>query len=419
MLVFWLVIIALCCLTLWALWRPLQSQSVFKMESIQQRNIAIARERAIEIDSALEAGELSQTEHQQAKQDLELALADELATSKELSDQFKSTSTASHFIILALVPVLAYGSYQLTTNYNANPAEAKTQVQNSKAPPFEELLERLEEKVNENPQDQQGLYLLAQTYSRMGRFEDATTRYEQLIKVSEPSADLYAGLADVKTMANNQIFTEDTSTMLDKALALDPNHVTALWLGGMAKQQLGDPEAALKRWLTLKPILKDNAEASGELASLIKDVSAQLGPKAAELNATLTAEAPAATMSSSSDTTSDASITVKVTLSPEFQAEVNPGDTVFIYAKAQTGPPMPLAASRQPVSALPITVTLDDSMAMLPQMKLSNFENVLVGARISASGQAIAQSGDLESEVVATPNIAADTIELVISKRKP
>ena len=80
---------------------------------------------------------------------------------------------------------------------------------------------------------------------------------------------------------------------------------------------------------------------------------------------------------------------------------------------------MPLAASRQSASALPVTVKLDDSMAMLPQMKLSSFEQVLVGARISKSGQAISQPGDLESELVITSNTAADTIELVISKRRP
>jgi cytochrome c-type biogenesis protein CcmH len=384
------------------------------MESVQQRNIAIARERALEINSAFDAGELNQAEYDQAKSDLEIALADELATSKELDDQFRSTSKTSRYIILALVPLLAYGSYRLTSNYDPNPLGGSMQTQDGKAPSFEDLLGRLEEKVINDPQDQQGLFLLAQTYSRMGRFEDSAARFEQLIEITEPSADLYASLADVQAMANEQIFDEKISNTLDKALALNPQHVSALWLGGLAKQQLGDPETALKRWLILKPILKDDAESSQELATLIKDVSQQLGAKAAEIGAAMATSLP-----TSSDLTPEVGVTIKVSLAAEFAAEINPSDTVFIYAKAKTGPPMPLAASRQPVSALPITVTLDDSMALLPQMKLSSFSDVLVGARISASGQAIAQSGDLESELVATQNTVKDIIELVISKRKP
>ena len=79
---------------------------------------------------------------------------------------------------------------------------------------------------------------------------------------------------------------------------------------------------------------------------------------------------------------------------------------------------MPLAAARQPASTLPLTVQLNDSMAMMPQMKLSSFEDIVVGARISKSGQATAQAGDLESELVTTVNTQPDTIELVISKRR-
>ena len=414
MLVFWLATIVLCCITLWVLWRPLISHSTLKMESVQQRNVAIARERALEIDSLLEADELTQSEHEQAKQDLELALADELATSAELGEQFRSTSTVSHYLILALVPLMAYGLYSTTTNYQPNSSTAAALVQNGEVPSVEELLSRLEEKVNANPQDQQGLFLLAQSYARTGRYAEAAARFEQLIEITQPNADLYASLADVQAMANNQIFDEKISSTLDKALALNPQHVSALWLSGLAKQQLGQPEIALQRWLKLKPIISADVDASQELAILIKDVSAQLGPKADQIVAELSTQSPSPEAGNN-----NIAISVTVSLDPALQAEVKPGDTVFIYAKAKSGPPMPLAAARQPVSALPITITLDDSMALLPSMKLSDFAEVLVGARISSSGQAIAQSGDLESDVIATSNTAKETIEILVSKRKP
>ncbi len=414
MLVFWLSVAVLCVLTLWALWRPLHSQSALKMESVQQRNIAIARERALEIDSAFEAGDLSETEYAQAKQDLEVALADELASSKELSDQFRSTPKASHYAILALVPLLAYGSYMLTSNFRPDGAETRQQAENGAAPPFEELLAGLEEKVKANPEDQPGIYLLAQSYARMGRYAESAEQFKRLIAIAEPSADLYAGLADVQAMAANRQFNQEISDTLDKALELDPQHISALWLSGLAKQQLGDPETALRRWLTLKPILPDNAEARQELAILINNVNDQLGEKAAQIQAEF--EQPAGRKTK---TDTKVGLTVKVSLDPALQSAVNSGDIVFVYAKAKSGPPMPLAAVRQPVSSLPFSVTLDDSMAMLPNMKLSSFAEVLVGARISASGQALEQPGDHVSESIATTNTNPDTIELVINKRVP
>jgi len=284
-----------------------------------------------------------------------------------------------------------------------------------KAPSLDEIITRLEEAVNTNPEDQQGLFLLAESYSRLGRYADAALRFKQLIKITDPDADLMVSYADNSAMANGRVFTAETAAALATALELNPEHVSALWLSGVAAQQMGDPEAALRHWLTLRPLLTANPEANTELAILIDDVSKQLG-----VVSTQKIEAEFATQETAQkEAVSEPGITVSVSLSPELQVEVSDSDTVFIFAKAESGPPMPLAASRQSVTALPILVKLDDSMAMLPQMKLSNFEQVLVGARISKSGQAISQPGDLESELVATPNTSPETIELVISKRRP
>jgi cytochrome c-type biogenesis protein CcmH len=231
-----------------------------------------------------------------------------------------------------------------------------------------------------------------------------------------PNADILVSYADNSAMANDRVFTRDTASALKEALQLDPTHISALWLSGVAAQQLNEPEAALRHWLTLRPMLTENSESSQELEILISDVSAQIGAvRATAIGAEFTEQSVALTQPAGALP----GITVKVSVSPELQPEISASDSVFIFAKAKSGPPMPLAASRQSVSALPITVKLDDSMSMLPQMKLSNFEQVLVGARISKSGQAISQPGDLESELVVTSNTTADTIELVISKRRP
>ncbi len=95
----------------------------------------------------------------------------------------------------------------------------------------------------------------------------------------------------------------------------------------------------------------------------------------------------------------DQAIEVIIKLDPKLAVKASPDDMVFIYAKALSGPPMPLAAVRKQVRELPITIRLDDSMAMMPEMKLSAFPEVAVGARVSLSGNPIAKSGDLEGEI--------------------
>jgi cytochrome c-type biogenesis protein CcmH len=414
MLTFWIFIVFLCLLTLWALWRPLHKPSTLKMESVQQRNIAIANERGAEIDSAYENGDINTNEHQQARRDLEMALADELVTSAELSDQFRHTSSLSSVAILLMVPLLAYGIYSYTSNYQPDATLAAPFAANGEVPSLDEIIIRLENAVDADPQDQQGLFLLAQSFSRLGRYAEAAQRYGQLIEIVAPDADLLVNYADNRAMANNQIFTDEITISLNKALELNPEHISGLWLSGIAAQQLGEPESALRHWLILRPKLTGNTEATQELTILIDSVSKELGAaRALEISAEFNAQPEA-----SPAATGTAGITVKVSLSPELLSEVADSDSVFIFARAKSGPPMPLAASRQQVSALPITVKLDDSMAMLPQMKLSNFNEILVGARISKSGQAIPQAGDLESELITTVNTNSDTIELLISKRR-
>lgn len=421
MTLFWLAIAALCLLTLWALWRPVRKYSTLEMESVQQRNVAIANERAEEIDSAFESGDISADERDQARQDLEIELADELATSVELKDQFTQAPTSISIVLLLLIPLLAFGLYKFASNYNPDANDLQEMAQEGKAPPLDEIIGRLEQAVDANPQDQQGLFLLAQSYVRLGRFAEASQRFDQLIKITPPNADLLVAYVDASVMANDRQFTQPLEDKLHQALELDPENINGLWLAGISARQLGRPEDALRYWLTVQPKLSASPTASQELSGLIDRVSEEIGSaRAQQLIAEITSNIPAsAPVTAGSEAVAGAGLTVRVSLSPELQDQVESGDTVFIFARAKSGPPMPLAASRQPVSALPVTVALDDSMALIPNMKLSSFDQVLVGARISKSGQAIAQAGDLESELVTTPNAAEGTIELVISKRHP
>jgi cytochrome c-type biogenesis protein CcmH len=168
-----------------------------------------------------------------------------------------------------------------------------------------------------------------------------------------------------------------------KALAMEPNNTTGLWLGGMAKAQTGDFSAAMELWKKLEAQLPPGSEAQQEIQSLLAKLATQIPADAAQ------AESKPAQPAKS------ASIEVQVSLAPELQSSASPNDTVFIYAQSLSGPKMPLAIVRKQVSELPLTVNLTDAMAMMPNMKLSNFEQVKLLARVSKSGNAMQQPGDL------------------------
>jgi len=202
--------------------------------------------------------------------------------------------------------------------------------------------------------------------------------------------------------------------LIRKAVKLVPDDSTALWLAGMVEEQAGNYQLAISYWERLTPQIQDDPQASARIAMLIS----RAGEKSGATAQTTTAVAQVSAAEGSAAGVGK-SVSVRVSLSPELGARVSPDEALFIYARALQGPKMPLAAARRQVKELPLTLSLDDSGAMMPAMKISNFEQVVVGARVSRSGGAIAQSGDLKGEV-APVTVGADTlIEIVIDQVVP
>jgi len=176
----------------------------------------------------------------------------------------------------------------------------------------------------------------------------------------------------------------------------------------MVEEQDGNHKLALQHWERLMPLVEDDPESRDRVASLIAMAREKAGlPPKAE---TAGQKAPVA---------DSPAVKVRVTLSPELQSRAQPDDSLFIYARALQGPRMPLAAARMKVEDLPLEVTLDDSGAMTPQMKISNFDQVVVGARISRSGNAITASGDLKGEVSPVKVGADGMVEILIDMVVP
>lgn len=186
--------------------------------------------------------------------------------------------------------------------------------------------------------------------------------------------------------------------LLDRALALEPGHRTALWLSGMAAVERGENAIAVNYWRTLLPLLQD-PDTKSEVARLIE----QAGGTVTDVSAP----------------TTGTGIAVRVEIAPELEDRLPAGATLFITARAQPGPPMPLAVLKRTAADLPLDVTLDDSLAMAPELRLSQHAAVTITARISESGRAERASGDLIGEATDVATTGSAPVTLVIDSVVP
>jgi cytochrome c-type biogenesis protein CcmH len=196
-------------------------------------------------------------------------------------------------------------------------------------------------------------------------------------------------------------------------LQIEPTHQRALWLLGISDFQRKDYADAAKQWKTLLPLLPPGSRVTVAVQQELAAAEAHNGGSTP--NTTLAAADPAPA-SSSTATRAEVALTVTVKLDPKLAGEVKSGDTLFVFARAVDGPPMPLAVARLKASDLPAQVTLTDAMAMTPAMTLSKFPKVSVAARISKSGNAMPQAGDLESAPVEVVTDSHKPVALTIDK---
>lgn len=277
------------------------------------------------------------------------------------------------------------------------------------APDFATAMTQLQAHLEQAPDDAQGWVLLARAYQSMQRNEEAASAYARALQLEPDSAELMVALAETRSMSrpDHQIDT-DARALLRKALSLEPQHQRALWLLGISQYQAAEYAASIATWRQLLPLIDPATHAAVATAVQEQIASAEAAMRGAR-------ESPAgATSSEQPIAPTPASIEIEVTLDPALRDQLDADDTVFVFARAVDGPPMPLAVARLSVSDLPAKVQLDDSSAMSPQLTLSGFSQVMVFARVSPSGNAIAQTGDPEAAPVQVDLPSKRTISLVI-----
>lgn len=405
-----------------ALWRGRADTGVDR----NRQNIMIARERLAELDAQAQAGIISAAELEAARAEVEGTLLNDVADID--SDQRENTAAGASggawaaVAVAAGVPIVA-GLLYLTlgmprvllgggTTTAALPQDHPQTGPGQEAASVEELVAKVEARLRENPQDARGWEILANTYMALNRYEDAAKALQRQIALVGEQAELLVRRADALAMSRGGELSGEPEKLLRRALELEPDHPTGLWLSGIAAERRGDTAASLEFLRKAEPLFADKPESLAALREQITAAENKLG----------IASAPSPAASSAGPKPAQqapASITVQVSLDKELDQQVAPEDTVFVIARAVKGPRMPLAVARKTVKDLPLEVRLDDSMAMMPNMKLSSFGSVEIVARVSKTGNAIAQSGDLVGKRGPLALPVEGPVAVAISERIP
>jgi len=377
-----------------------------EQSSRARANVLIHRDQLTELDADLKNNTISKEQYDAGRREVERrVLEDTLASLHDIPTDATGRGKWAAIALSVVLPLAAVGLYlKLGAPQSVSPemASADAAPASGQAPhgtsmeKIREMAEKLAERLKQQPNDGQGWSMLARSYRVLGQFKEASEAYQHAIKLVPGDAQLYADYADALGMAQGQNLEGEPMRLIEQSLKLDPNNIKALALAGTAAYDKKDFNAATGYWQKALQLSPPDSEFTRSLQASLEDAKSQAGgnPQAQNLPNIMPDQANQAAAAAPG-----ASLSGKVSVAPALAGKISPSDTVFIYARAQTGPPMPLAILRKKASELPVDFTLDDSSAMAPNLRLSNFPKVMVLARISKTGNAMPQSGDLEGSI--------------------
>jgi len=261
------------------------------------------------------------------------------------------------------------------------------------------MVDKLAERMQRNPDDAEGWTMLARSYTVLGRFADALPAYARASELRPNDAKLLADYADAVAASKGTVDNPQSAALVERSLKIEPNHPKALALAGAIAYGRGDFAGAAARWQKFADQLPPGSELLERVqASIAEARQRAAGNGAPGAPASSAALASTAAPASAVRASGRSAVSGVVTLDPALAGRVAPGDSLFVFARPASGGRAPLAVFRATAKDLPLSFTLDDSMAMAPGHDLSSASEVTIGARISKSGNAIPQPGDLAGE---------------------
>ncbi|WP_313459045.1 c-type cytochrome biogenesis protein CcmI [Pseudomonas sp.] len=353
-------------------------------------NVALYQERVAELTAQQAAGVLDPVQLASGRDEA----ARELLADTENAEPSRQGHLGKALPLLAalLVPLAALGLY---VHFGAADKVVLTQEFAAAPKSLEEMTTRLERAVQAQPDSAEGLYFLGRAYMAEQRPADAARTYERAVALAGRQPELLGQWAQALYFAADKQWSPQLQALTDEALRADANEVTSLGLRGIAAFEGERYQEAIDYWNRLLAQLPAGDASRAALQGGIDRAAQRLG-------------------NGGSQATAPVRLTVQVALAPALKDKVKPDDSVFIFARASNGPPMPLAARRVTVAQLPIEVALTDADAMLAQMKLSQFAEVQLVARVSRAGQPthgewIGQGAPVATTTTATQQLTIDS----------
>ncbi len=375
--------------------------------SREASNLTVFRDQIAELDADLAAGSIGRDQWEAARADLQRGLLQDTADAGTVQAAAPAARSKVAAIAIAVaVPLVAAAAYMILGNpQGLNPSTANAE---QGAPhglsqgQIEAMVTRLAKHLEANPDDADGWVMLARTYAALGRFGEATGAYAKAEAKFPQNAQLLADYADSLAMTQGQSLRGRPEELIQRALQADGNNLKALALAGTVAFDKQDFAKAIEYWKRILPLLPADSEMGNSVRASIKEAEDKQGG-APRRSSTAIAQAARADKAKPSAAPAkaaakDVRLSGTIKLAPALAARAAPEDTVFVLARPAQGSRMPLAAVRVRVKDLPLKFSFDDSMAMSPAAKLSDFAEVVVAARVSKSGNVVPQPGDMEGE---------------------
>ncbi|MFO1216356.1 MAG: c-type cytochrome biogenesis protein CcmI [Burkholderiaceae bacterium] len=409
MAMFWAIAAALLLLAIWMVPGALRrgpARDAAAGPDASQSNLALLRAQLRQLDDELAQGGIDAAQHRALRAEIERRALDEENVAP--APQRQGSPRGTMLLLAVAVPVLALGLYGLVGTPQALSPQA-SQVAGEPSPQQVEamvaqLAERMEKQPPGNVADTEGWVMLGRSYALLQRYPEAGQAFARALQLSPGDARILVDQADVLAMQQGGQLQGEPLRLIEQALRSDPSNLKALALAGTAAYDRKDYATAIGLWSRARALVPADTEFAQSLDRSLADARAAAGTRPPEA-----AAAPVAAASA---------VSGRIRLAPALAARVAPGDTLFVFARAVDGPRMPLAILKRSAADLPLSFTLDDSMAMSPELKLSAFPQIVVGARLSKSGDAMPRSGDLEGQ--ATPAAGhRGAVEVVIDSVRP
>lgn len=352
--------------------------------------LAVLADRLREIDAEHAAGTLGDAEHERARQELErqaLQAREDAPAHDPASLRANWGAALATAIALPLAAALLYASVGTPAAIDGRGLQVAAAADPAH-PPQDEAITALSERLARDGGDAEGWVLLARSYFQLGRTQDALNAYRKATALQADNPDLWVEYANTLATTHNRDLSGEPAQLVERALQLDPNNLNALAFAGLAALQRGERDTAVQHWRRLEAQLPEDSEDRARIGEWIARAQGQ-APAAKVATAAETSTAPAARPE----------IRGTVVIDGALASQVAPADTLFVFARAEDGPPMPLAAVRTRASGWPVAFTLDDSSAMAEGLALSRHPRVNIVARVSRLGNANAQPGDIEGRL--------------------